>query len=138
MRRAFVMQLRYNDDGLIPAVVTDHASGEVLMLAYMNEEAFRKTLETREGWYFSRSRNELWHKGETSGNTQRVHEVLVDCDEDTVWLRVEQRGGAACHTGFRSCFYRRVLVDTDGRIQTEQRIEHPTVDPQELYGSSGE
>ncbi|MFW6235105.1 MAG: phosphoribosyl-AMP cyclohydrolase [Spirochaetota bacterium] len=132
------MQLRYNDDGLIPAVVTDHASGEVLMLAYMNEEAFRKTLETREGWYFSRSRNELWHKGETSGNTQRVHEVLVDCDEDTVWLRVEQRGGAACHTGFRSCFYRRVLVDTDGRIQTEQRIEHPTVDPQELYGSSGE
>lgn len=131
------MQLRYNDDGLIPAVVTDHESGEVLMLAYMNEQAFRKTLETREGWYFSRSRNELWHKGETSGNTQLVHEVLVDCDEDTVWLRVEQRGGAACHTGFRSCFYRRVHVDGDGRIQTEQRIEKPTVDPKELYGSPG-
>lgn len=131
------MQLRYNDDGLIPAVVTDHESGEVLMLAYMNEQAFRKTLETREGWYFSRSRNELWHKGETSGNTQLVHEVLVDCDEDTVWLRVEQRGGAACHTGFRSCFYRRVHVDGDGRIQTEQRIEKPTVDPKELYGRSG-
>lgn len=132
------MQLRYNDDGLVPAVVTDHESGEVLMLAYMNEQAFNKTLETREGWYFSRSRNELWHKGETSGNTQLVHEVLVDCDEDTVWLRVEQRGGAACHTGFRSCFYRRVRVDGDGRIQTEQRIEKPAVDPNELYGGSDE
>ncbi len=131
------MTLRFDGAGLIPAVVTDHQTGEVLMLAYMNQEAFEKTLQTGEGWYFSRSRNALWHKGESSGNTQRVHEVLVDCDEDTVWLRVEQRGGAACHTGFRSCFFRRAVLADDGSVQLEQRLEKPVVDPETLYGGRG-
>ena len=131
------MTLRFDAAGLIPAVVTDHQTGEVLMLAYMNQEALEKTLQTGEGWYFSRSRNALWHKGESSGNTQRVHEVLVDCDEDTVWLRVEQRGGAACHTGFRSCFFRRAVLADDGSVQLEQRLEKPVVDPETLYGGRG-
>ncbi len=131
------MTLRFDGAGLIPAVVTDHQTGEVLMLAYMNQEALEKTLQTGEGWYFSRSRNALWHKGESSGNTQRVHEVLVDCDEDTVWLRVEQRGGAACHTGFRSCFFRRAVLADDGSVQLEQRLEKPVVDPETLYGRRG-
>lgn len=130
------MQLRYDQSGLVPAVVSDYRSGEVLMQAYMNEEAFRKTLESGEGWYYSRSRQSLWHKGEQSGNVQIVHEVLVDCDEDCVWLRVEQKGGAACHTGFRSCFYRRVRMDDAGRITTENRLDTPVIDPDIMYGSS--
>jgi phosphoribosyl-AMP cyclohydrolase len=94
--------------GLIPVVVQDYASGEVLMLAFMNRRAWEETLKTRRATYWSRSRNELWVKGETSGNYQEVKEILVDCDEDTVLLKVLQKGGAACHMGYRSCFYRRL------------------------------
>jgi phosphoribosyl-AMP cyclohydrolase len=97
--------------GLIPVVVQDYASGEVLMLAFMNRQAWEETLKTRRATYWSRSRNQLWVKGETSGNYQEVKEVLVDCDEDTVLLKVLQKGGAACHTGYRSCFYRRLEED---------------------------
>ncbi len=93
--------------GLVPAIVQDHMSGQVLMLAYMNEEAWNMTLETREAHYFSRSRQTLWHKGDTSGHVQRVKEILLDCDADTVLLKVEQVGGAACHEGYASCFFRR-------------------------------
>ena len=93
--------------GLVPVVVQDAADGTVLMLAYMNDLAFAKTLETRKATYWSRSRNELWIKGATSGNWQEVEEVLVDCDSDTVLIKVRQLGGAACHEGFRSCFFRR-------------------------------
>jgi phosphoribosyl-AMP cyclohydrolase len=92
--------------GLIPAIVQDAATGEVLMLAYMNEMAWRKTLETGEAHYWSRSRGQLWHKGESSGLVQKVRALRIDCDNDTVLLRIEQKGGAACHTGRRSCFYR--------------------------------
>ena len=88
-------------------VATDAATGEVLMVAHMNDEALRKTIATGEAWYFSRSRNALWRKGETSGQTQRVVEMRMDCDQDAVWIRVEQVG-AACHTGRQSCFYRKV------------------------------
>ncbi len=94
--------------GLVPAVVQDAASGEVLMLAYMSPEALEATLATGEAHYWSRSRKCLWHKGGTSGHVQVVREVLVDCDGDTLVLRVEQRGRGACHTGYRSCFYRRL------------------------------
>ncbi|MEJ2066983.1 MAG: phosphoribosyl-AMP cyclohydrolase [Deltaproteobacteria bacterium] len=97
--------------GLVPVVVQDYTSGEVLMLAFMNRQAWEETLKTRRATYWSRSRNELWVKGETSGNYQEVKEVLVDCDEDTILLKVLQKGGAACHTGFRSCFYRRLEGD---------------------------
>jgi phosphoribosyl-AMP cyclohydrolase len=95
--------------GLVPVVVQDVDTGEVLMLAYMNRDAWLKTLQTGKATYWSRSRNELWVKGETSGHVQHVKEILLDCDSDTVLLKVRQTGGAACHTGYRSCFYRRVV-----------------------------
>jgi phosphoribosyl-AMP cyclohydrolase len=98
---------KFDKDGLVTAVVTDVASGDVLMVAHMNEEALRKTIASGDAWYFSRSRNALWRKGETSGQTQRVVEMRMDCDQDAVWIRVEQIG-AACHTGRHSCFYRKI------------------------------
>ena len=100
-------QPRFDAGGLVTCVATDVATGDVLMVAHMNEEALRKTIASGEAWYFSRSRNALWRKGETSGQTQRVVEMRTDCDQDAVWIRVEQIG-AACHTGRRSCFYRKV------------------------------
>jgi phosphoribosyl-ATP pyrophosphohydrolase/phosphoribosyl-AMP cyclohydrolase len=99
--------IRFDADGLVAVVAQDSASGEVLMVAHMDREALRRTLQTGEGWYWSRSRHQLWRKGETSGHTQRVTEVRADCDGDALLLRVEQTG-AACHTGHRSCFYRGV------------------------------
>ena len=102
---------KYDADGLITAVVTDVASGEPLMVAHMNADALAKTIESGEAWYFSRSRKALWRKGETSGHTQRVIEMRMDCDQDAIWLKVEQQGAeAACHTGRRTCFYRRVSL----------------------------
>ena len=94
-------------DGLIPAIVQDHNTGEVLMLAYMNQEAWDATVSTGNATYFSRSRQKLWVKGETSGHLQRVKEIRIDCDDDTVLLKIEQIGGAACHTGHRSCFHKK-------------------------------
>jgi len=98
--------------GLLPAIVQEYQTNEVLMLAYMNEEAWSRTLETGKATYWSRSRNALWVKGETSGNVQLVKEIYIDCDEDTVVLKVDQQGGAACHLGYRSCFFRKVTGDT--------------------------
>ena len=113
--------------GLVPAIAQDAATGEVLMLAYMNEESFEETLRTGRACYFSRSRNRLWRKGEESGNVQEVVEVLVDCDQDAVLLRVNQVGGAACHTGYRSCFHRAVR---DGALATTgERV----FNPEEVY-----
>jgi phosphoribosyl-AMP cyclohydrolase len=100
-------QPKFDASGLVTCVATDAGNGDVLMVAHMNEEALRKTITSGEAWYFSRSRNALWRKGETSGQTQRVVEMRLDCDQDAVWIRVEQIG-AACHTGRRSCFYRKV------------------------------
>ena len=100
---------RFDANGLIAAVATDAESGEVLMLAWMNSEALRRTLDSGEAHYWSRSRNELWHKGATSGQVQVVDEIRIDCDQDAVWLKVYPQGdGSACHTGARSCFYRSV------------------------------
>lgn len=114
-------------EGLVPAVVQDYATGEVLMLAYMNRESWLKTLETQKAHYWSRSRNCLWLKGETSGHFQIVREVRIDCDEDTVLLKVDQIGGAACHTGHRSCFYRR-RVDGDFVV-----VGKKVFNPKEVY-----
>jgi phosphoribosyl-AMP cyclohydrolase len=100
-------QPKFDASGLVTCVATDAATGDVLMVAHMNDEALRKTIASGEAWYFSRSRNALWRKGETSGHTQRVVELRMDCDQDAVWIRVEQ-SGAACHTGRHSCFYRAV------------------------------
>jgi phosphoribosyl-AMP cyclohydrolase len=98
---------KFDASGLLTCVATDAATGELLMVAHMNQEALRKTIDSGEAWYFSRSRNALWRKGETSGHVQRVIEMRVDCDQDAVWIKVEQ-AAAACHTGRRSCFYRKV------------------------------
>jgi phosphoribosyl-AMP cyclohydrolase len=105
-------QPKFDAAGLLTCVATDATSGEVLMVAHMNEEALRKTIASGEAWYFSRSRQSLWRKGETSGHVQRVVEIRTDCDQDAIWIRVEQTG-AACHTGRRSCFYRK-LESGDG------------------------
>ena len=106
-------QPKFDSSGLVTCVATDAANGDVLMVAHMNDEALRKTVASGEAWYFSRSRNALWRKGETSGQTQRVVEMRMDCDQDAVWIRVEQVG-AACHTGRRSCFYRAVATGAGG------------------------
>lgn len=100
-----MLELKFNGKGLIPAVIQDYQSGEVLMLAYMNKESFEKTLETGKTCFFSRSRQKLWVKGETSGHFQTVHGIFTDCDNDTLLIKVHQQG-VACHTGNRSCFYR--------------------------------
>ena len=104
---------KFDASGLVTCVATDAATGDVLMVAHMNDEALRKTIVSGEAWYFSRSRNALWRKGETSGQTQRVVEMRLDCDQDAIWIRVEQTG-AACHTGRRSCFYRKVEAGAGG------------------------
>ena len=113
--------------GLIPAVVQDAASGEVLMLAFMDSEAWDLTLKTGEAHYYSRTRRKVWRKGETSGHVQQVKDVYLDCDQDTVLLKVEQVGGAACHTGYRTCFYRRRAGEG------WEVVGSPIFDPQEVY-----
>jgi phosphoribosyl-AMP cyclohydrolase len=113
--------------GLIPAIAQDHATGEILMLAYMNQKAFDATLSSGKATYYSRSRQTLWIKGETSGNVQLVKEIRLDCDNDTVLLKVEQVGGAACHTGHRSCFFKKI---EHGAIRV---IGEPVFDPKEVY-----
>jgi phosphoribosyl-AMP cyclohydrolase len=114
-------------NGLLPAIVQDYETKEVLMLAYINDLAWKKTLETGKAHYWSRSRNKLWLKGETSGHIQIIREIFVDCDEDTVVYQVEQLGGAACHTGHRSCFFRKV---SEGKFET---FDKPVFDPGEVY-----
>jgi phosphoribosyl-AMP cyclohydrolase len=106
-------QPKFDASGLITCVATDAASGDVLMVAHMNDEALRKSIASGEAWYYSRSRHALWRKGESSGHTQRVIEMRMDCDQDAIWIRVEQTG-AACHTGRRSCFYRAVTPGESG------------------------
>jgi phosphoribosyl-AMP cyclohydrolase len=120
-------EIHFNDEGLIPAIAQDAASGRVLMLAWMNREALKLTAAKKEAVYWSRSRQKLWHKGEESGHTQRVVEIRFDCDEDVILLKVEQKGGIACHTGRESCFYRHLQgdqwVEVDGVIK----------DPKDIY-----
>ena len=114
--------------GLLPAIAQDHTTHEILMMAYINEESWRKTLETGKAHYWSRSRNSLWCKGESSGHVQIIKEILVDCDSDTVVFKVEQLGKAACHTGYASCFFRRVEADGSFVVQGQ-----PVFDPKEVY-----
>ena len=134
---------KFDDRGLITVVTTDADSGELLMQGYMNAEALALTIETGEAHYFSRSRQVLWHKGATSGFVQRVRELLVDDDQDCIWLRVDVEGGASCHVGYRSCFYRRVPVggdfsgkQQDGRIHLEWTDTEKVFDPEDVYGDA--
>ena len=122
---------KFDASGLVTCVATDAATGAVLMVAHMNDEALRKTIASGEAWYFSRSRRALWRKGETSGHTQRVVEMRMDCDQDAVWIRVEQTG-AACHTGRRSCFYRKVVGGEGGAKLTFVDADK-VFDPKAVY-----
>jgi len=124
---------QFGADGLITAVVTDAASGDILMVAHMNAEALAKTIESGEAWYYSRSRRKLWKKGESSGHVQRVIEARVDCDQDAIWLKVEQQGAGACHTGRRSCFYRAVPLGQKGVARLELRDADKAFDPGKVY-----
>ena len=131
---------KFDADGLITCVVTDAWSAEVLMVAHMNAEALAKTISSGEAWFYSRSRGRLWKKGETSGHVQRIVEMRVDCDQDAIWLRVEQIGGGACHTGRASCFYRAVpLKQTDlRRLILDFRNAEKVFDPAQVYGETND
>jgi len=129
---------KFDAQGLIPAVTTDYSSGELLMHGYMNADALRKTIETGEAHYYSRSRQALWHKGATSGLVQSVRELMIDDDQDCVWLRVDVNGGASCHVGYRSCFYRRIpagdgIQSGDGPINLVFTETEKVFDPEEVY-----
>ena len=124
-------QPKFDASGLVTCVATDAATGEVLMVAHMNDDALRTTIASGEAWYFSRSRNALWRKGETSDHVQRVVEMRLDCDQDAVWIRVEQ-SGAACHTGRRSCFYRKVGAGEGGAQLTFVDADR-LFDPDKVY-----
>ena len=130
---------KFDDDGLLPVVTSDAASGDVLMLGYMNAEALAKTIETGEAHYWSRSRAVLWHKGATSGLVQRVVDMRIDDDQDAVWLMVETAGsGASCHVGYRSCFYRSIPTGEAPSPQLELAFEEQekTFDPNDVYGDA--
>jgi phosphoribosyl-AMP cyclohydrolase len=134
---------KFDDRGLITVVTTDADSGEVLMQGYMSAEALQLTISTGEAHYYSRSRQALWHKGATSGLVQTVRELLIDDDQDCIWLRVDVAGGASCHVGYRSCFYRKVPVgdefaarQTDGHVALEWTETEKVFDPEEVYGDA--
>ena len=128
---------KFDQDGLIPVVTTDFSSGEVLMQGYMNEEALKKTISLGEAVYYSRSRQTLWHKGKTSGLVQRVKEMRIDDDQDCIWLRVDVQGGASCHVGYRSCFYRSVPFGENSHTTILKFEEKEKVfDPKKVYGDA--
>jgi phosphoribosyl-AMP cyclohydrolase len=129
-----VLAPKFDADGLVTCVATDARSGEVLMVAHMNAQALANTIATGEAWYFSRSRRQLWRKGETSGHVQKVVEMRIDCDQDAVWIKVEQTGPGACHTGRRSCFYRAVPVGSGRETRLEFREAEKLFDPAAVYG----
>lgn len=127
MSGAWLNKVAWNDEGLVPTIAQDAASGEILMVAWMNREALKRTAEIGEAVYWSRSRKKLWHKGEESGHTQKVLEIRTDCDEDVILLKIEQAGGIACHTGRRSCFFQKLDGDQ------WQVVEPVLKDPNEIY-----
>lgn len=122
--------LKFNDDGLIPAIAQDKATGRILMMAWQNREALMLTIQTGQAVYFSRSRGRIWHKGETSGHTQIVHEIYTDCDADVITLIITQKGGIACHTGRESCFYQKLDVQTGAWVAIDDVLKNPD----EIYG----
>ena len=133
IEEGLVLAPKFDADGLVTCVATDAGTGELLMVAHMNAEALKRTVETGEAWYFSRSRKALWRKGESSGHTQHLVEMRVDCDQDAIWIKVAQRGPGACHTGRRSCFYRVVPLKQAGTVALEFRDAEKTFDPSAVY-----
>ena len=120
--------IKFDEKGLIPCITQDYSDGQVLMMAYMNRESLEKTIKEKKACYFSRSRKKLWLKGEESGNIQKVKEIYIDCDKDSILLKVEQTGGCACHDGYRSCFYRK--LEESGWQVSGKRVK----DPKNMYG----
>ena len=131
---AWLTAVNFNADGLIPAIAQDHESGRILMMAWMNAESLQLTAQTQTAVYFSRSRAKLWHKGESSGHTQRVHDIRLDCDADVIVLSVTQVGGIACHTGRESCFYQR--LNLSGGLPEWQTVDKVLKDPADIYHSN--
>ena len=131
---AWLTAVNFNADGLIPAIAQDYVSGRILMMAWMNAESLQLTAQTQTAVYFSRSRAKLWHKGESSGHTQRIHDIRLDCDADVIVLSVTQAGGIACHTGRESCFYQR--LDLSGQTPEWQTVDKVLKDPAEIYHSN--
>ena len=139
VEEGFDLAPKFGADGLIPVVTSDAGSGEILMHSYMNEEALCRTIETGEAHYFSRSRQTLWHKGATSGLVQYVVEMRIDDDQDSIWLRVNVEGGASCHVGYRSCFYRSIPIGPLGKhVAPRLKFEETkkVFDPKTLYGNA--
>ena len=125
---------KFDDNGLIPVVTTDYSTGEVLMQGYMNDEAFEKTILLGEAVYYSRSRKVLWHKGKTSGLIQKIREIRIDDDQDCVWLRVDVVGGASCHVGYRSCFYRSIpFGEKNSNLVLKFEEKEKVFDPKKVY-----
>ncbi len=124
----------FNEHGLIPCITSDAGTGEILMFAWMNREAFKLTLKTKKATYFSRSREKIWVKGESSGRVQHIKQILVDCDQDVIQLRVEVEGEGVCHRGYRSCFYREISNPETGRLTFVE--DAPAFDPEEVYGKN--
>lgn len=135
MEHGHILAPKFDKDGLIPAAVTHFDTGELLMVGYMNAGALERTIETGHAWYWSRSRQEYWKKGGTSGQVQEVVEIRTDCDQDAIWLRVRVAGnGATCHVGYRSCFYRTIKTDEDGNPRLFFAEADRVYDPDEVYG----
>ena len=130
----WITRVNFNEQGLIPVIAQDWQSERVLMVAWMNHEALVETVNSRRGVYWSRSRKKLWRKGESSGHTQIVHDIYLDCDADVVLLKVEQVGGVACHTGRESCFYKK-LVTHSNEVQDWEDVDPVLVDPDTMYPS---
>ncbi|MEC9485941.1 MAG: phosphoribosyl-AMP cyclohydrolase [Prosthecochloris sp.] len=128
LQKSFLETVKFDDNGLVPAIVQDQKTGKVLMMAWMNRESLEMTLEKKKACYWSRSRQKLWLKGESSGNMQDVHDILIDCDGDTLLLKVSQKGGA-CHMGYHSCFYRKTKDDLSMEI-----CDTLMFNPEEVYG----
>ena len=125
---------KFDENGLIPVITTDHKTGDILMHGYMNEEAFKKTIETKEAHYFSRSRNAIWHKGKTSGWVQKVKFIRIDDDQDSVWISVDIGDGASCHVGYNSCFYRSIPLDNqNNEVKLEYEDKEKKFDPEIVY-----
>ena len=129
---------KFDENGLIPVITTDYESGEVLMQGYMNKDALRQTIELGEAVYFSRSRQQLWHKGKTSGLVQTIKEIRIDDDQDCIWLRVDVEGGASCHVGYRSCFYRSIPFGNNATdlIELSFTESEKVFDPKNVYGDA--
>ena len=127
---------KFDSQGLIPVITTDNKTGEVLMHGYMNSEALKKTIETKEAHYWSRSRKSIWHKGKTSGFTQKVIQIRIDDDQDSVWLSVDIGNGASCHVGYRSCFYRSIplgKIDQSEKVEMKFEENEKKFDPEKVY-----